>query len=114
MQTLITTTAPALGIVSTRSARVVRAEFEGGYSQRARRGPANIRREIEPEWRGIASAEMVAISDFLAARGGSEAFLWTPPGEATALKWSCKSWTVAELTRSTYTLSASFREEFDL
>lgn len=102
------------GSRSRYAARVVTAEFEGGYRQRATFGPNNVRRSEELTWEGLSNVEAAALIAFLAARGGSEAFFWTPPGEAAAVLWSCQEFERSEAGRNAATVTAAFTQEFDL
>jgi phage-related protein len=96
------------------SATVIVAEFEGGYRQRARPGPNGVRRRLSLEWPGMPEAEAETLLAFLKARGGAEAFFYTPPGESAAVLWTCASWSDAWVGRSARTVTAQFEEEFDL
>lgn len=67
-------------------------QFGNGYSQRAGDGINNI----EEKWGLVFSVrsnlDADKISDFLEARGGHEAFNWTPPG-GSSKKYLCELWT---------------------
>lgn len=111
----LTVREPRLAGQSTQhAASVVVAEFEGGYRQRARPGPNSVRRTLSLEWSGMPEAEAADLLAFLRARAGAEAFLYTPPGEAEAVLWTCASWSDVWAGRTARSVSASFVEEFDL
>jgi phage-related protein len=71
---------------------VARSRFGDGYEQRA---PAGLN-PLAQRWRVRFTAVEDAVADqivaFLRARGGVEAFDWTPPRGATALRFLCPRW----------------------
>ncbi len=96
------------------TASVIVAEFEGGYRQRARPGPNGVRRALSLEWPGMPDFEAAALLAFLKKRAGAEAFYYTPPGEASAVLWTCASWSDVWAGHAARSVSAQFSEEFDL
>lgn len=105
---------PVLGWSSSTRATVERVTFGDGYTQRARPGLNSLRRELEFEWKGAPKSVADAIDAFLRARGGAEAFLYTPPGWSGPVLFTCAEWRATEIGRDAVTLNAKFVEEFDL
>ena len=85
--------APSWTTARTTRARVLRAGFGDGYSQRAGDGLNSVVSSWSVVWNVLTSEEADYIDGFLAARGGHEAFSWTAPGEDQARLWTCESWT---------------------
>lgn len=90
--------------------RVLSQSYGDGYTQRMGDG---INRLL-PSWSLTftrSKAEYDAIVAFLRARGGVEAFTFTPPGEATARKVVCPKWTLTPYAGDggTFTVQATFQ-----
>ncbi len=95
--------------------RVLRADFGDGYSQRAVDGLNTARQEWQLQWTQLTKAQATQLKDFFIARGGAEAFNWTPPDEATARKWTSVGFDgPTPTTAARYSFSATLREEFDI
>jgi phage-related protein len=66
--------------------------FGDGYEQRT---PIGLNHDPEM-WSLVFDRKLGddvdGVYDFLKARGGHEAFYWTPPGEAVAKIYTCKTW----------------------
>lgn len=87
--------------------RIRSMRFGDGYEQRAADGiNANLARWAVT-FENRSDAEAQAIADFLAARGGVEAFDWAPPG-GSATKWLCRSW-----RRRFHGVASSIEGEFE-
>jgi len=96
--------------------KVLEAEFGDGYTQRAADGINHIRETWDVQWNNLDKVDAFIIIDFLKARGGWDAFYWTPPRQDVAKIWTCKQWTGPTPTPgdNLYNVKAVFREEFDL
>lgn len=94
-------------------ARALISNFGDGYRQRAGDGINTIEREIEVKFIGSYTNIAIYVT-FFKARDGYEAFTWTPPDEASSLKWTCQEWNVTGEEPGTSSLTATFRKEFDL
>ena len=107
---------PDAGSVSVvTEARTRRADFGDGYSQRSADGLNSIKRSVSLNWTLLETSEADTIIAFFEARGGHEAFLWTPPQETTQRKWVAASWTRESATApNRASLSVTFEEVFDL
>ena len=96
----------------TTNTRVLVQSFGDGYSQRAGDGINTTPDSWSVEFRG-SSTNVGAIKTTLETKAGHTYFTWTPPG-GSEQKWICKQWTYSLLGRSTYSLTATFEEVFDL
>ncbi len=106
---------PGLGTREADNLRVRRVVLGDGLSQRtadglnARQGNWNVKFDA------VSNATATTILDFFAARGGHEAFLWTPPGES-----SQKQFTTGPIKKTpikggqSITIDVLFVQEFDL
>lgn len=93
-------------------AKVLRADFGDGYSQRAADGINTVRDTYTLSWENITRTEAQTCDTFFRARGGYEAFWWTAPGQSQK-KWICSDWQVRHSTATLDSLSATFVEVFD-
>ncbi len=94
---------------------VLTAQFGDGYNQRTPDGINNIVATWQVQWDNLLDSDANSIDSFLIGKAGATAFLWTPPGESSALKWVCASWSRAPrdfVGRST--MQATFEQVFDL
>lgn len=94
--------------------RVLRAEFGDGYSQRARDGLNFSRRTVTLQWDALAAADADTIEAFFAERGGTEAFYYTLPLEATAYLWTAGEVRRGYVSADIVSLSVPLTQEFDL
>ena len=65
-------------------------------------------------WRNLTETDKDVIKDFLEARDGHEAFLYTVPGESLARTWTCMDWTITPVQKGYFDVVARFVEEFDV
>lgn len=89
------------------------AEFGSGYSQRSTFGINQDKKVWTLTWRNRSAADANTIEDFLEARGGHEAFDWSPPDETDTYKWICKSWTKTMPYSNLFDINATFEEVFE-
>ena len=105
---------PTVGTTQTVRPRVFVAQFGDGYSQRTAAG-LNAQPQIwTVSWSPVTQTHADTITNFLAARGGVQAFRWTPPGQTTQRVFVCREWTVTPRGAQLVDISASFVEVFDL
>jgi phage-related protein len=105
---------PTTSAQKSTEAKTLRAEFGDGYTQRVADGLNSVRDTYSVSWEDISRTDARLIDDFLRARGGFEAFLWTPPGATVSKKWICESWSVTNASTVLDSVSATFVEVFDL
>lgn len=95
--------------------RVRRVRFGDGLSQRVTDGLNAQTNDWDVIFDKLTNAQVTTLNSFFDALGGHEAFLWTPPGEA-----SQRQFTAAEFPRTpllggqNQTIRTRFTEEFDL
>lgn len=94
-------------------AKVDRAEFGDGYSQRSPMGLNSIRRAPTLHWDGLTLAQAQTLDAFFTDKAGAEAFYWTRPGESSAELFTCASWKGTP-QGAVWSFDATFTPEFDL
>ena len=68
-------------------------------------------RTFDPEFQNISETDADTIETFLDARAAANAsFDWTPPGESSASKFICLSWSKTIPYNNRASISASFQE----
>lgn len=85
-------TLPSQGTSGSVRPRVNKVSFGDGYEARAADGINAIVKSWPLTWKSIPEAERTALDDFLTARGGVEAFSWTPPNAVAAVAVKCEDW----------------------
>lgn len=100
---------------ATRSVRtnVRKIQFGDGYQQRVPEGMNAIAYDWNLRFSNRTVDEIDEIDTFLKARGGYEAFEWTPQREATARIFICEKWERSPTYGATDTLTAIFSEVFE-
>ncbi|MCZ4269022.1 phage tail protein [Rhodobacteraceae bacterium G21628-S1] len=105
------------GYSDEKAAKVRRAEFEGGYSQRSRMGPNSLGRTVPVQWE-VPDSIKAYIDGFFDDRGGAEAFQYQLPWDDTAKLWTAEKWTAVPIgkrgTETMWRLSATLQQEFDI
>ena len=101
------------GLSRSTKTRILTNNFGGGYRQRSGDGLNMIMREYDVEWIGL-NADINELVDHFEEREGYQDFTWTPPDDDTEYKWTCEEWTRIQLGKRASTLTAHFRQEFDL
>ncbi|WP_431854312.1 phage tail protein [Azospirillum sp.] len=102
---------PTVGTDIHPEIKLIKADFGDGYRQRAPDGLNHIRYLYQFVWEGPV-AEIDEILLFLHERGGTEAFLYTPPGESQAKTFVCQEWSKSRNTPLAK-LSVKFTQVFD-
>jgi len=101
---------PSYGLRKSSSPNVRQVQFGDGYSMRTVFGINQDLKFYNPTWNNISETDADTISTFLEARGGSESFEWTPPGESSSSKFICQSWSKSIPYLNRATIQASFQE----
>lgn len=104
------TPVPSFQAPRQRKPNVSRIQFGDGYEQRAAKGMNTIVDTWNLNFLNRTTEEADEIDDFLTARSGVEAFLWTAPGEDTAKLWVCDEWSRTLIAAGIYTIAATFRQ----
>ena len=100
---------PDTGAACDREPRVLSVKLGDGYEQRITDGINADLRKRGLTFSGRSLTEIDAISDFLAERGGAEAFYYTHPRDTQRL-YLCRSWSVREDSPVSGTVTATFEE----
>ena len=61
----------------------------------------------------VSETDADTIETFLDARGGTESFDYTPPGESSSMKFVCSTWNKTIPFNNRATIKATFREVFE-
>lgn len=104
---------PDFGARADYKPRVRVTSFGDGYEQRQAEG-INAQPQVWTlQWQNRDDDETASIKSFLASRAGVEAFDWTPPNEATAIRVVCREWQVATVRFNLNNTSATFTQVFE-
>lgn len=107
------TYAPDNTVPVTPKPRVRKITFGDGYEQRSGSGINLLPREWALTFNTRTKAERDLIVGFLDARGGIEAFDWTPPEAVASVKVVCDSWPDSRVRANIYNITATFRQVFE-
>lgn len=105
--------APSSGTTNKPEIKLLEAEFGEGYTQTTRAGMNHIRRTLSLTWEKMLPYQSKEIYDFLIARGGDEAFYYTPSGEKLRVKWTCKEFEET-WNNDGFIVTAVFKQDFNL
>lgn len=107
---------PSLSSSRDTETKVLRADFGDGFTQRAADGINNKVNEYNLIWRNIPMEDAQDIVDFLEARGGWESFDWLDIFQElpTTIKVVAEQWSRTPTSENLDTISATFRQVFDL
>ena len=103
---------PTYGTRKTNSPIVKTTQFGDGYQQRVQFG-LNQNPKVFSLTFNVSETDADTIETFLDARGGTESFDFTPPGETSSSKFICKSWTKSMPYNNRATINATFEEVFE-
>ena len=103
---------PTYGIQKTSQPNVRIAQFGSGYSQRTTFG-LNQNPKIYDLTFEVSETDADTIEDFLDARGGTENFDFTPPGESSSTKYICRNWSKSIPYLNRATIQATFEQVFE-
>lgn len=104
--------APNYDANADRQPTIKEAAFGDGYEQRQADGINALKEVWNLEFTNRSLTEGNAIDDFLKARGGVEAFYWTPPDGTQGL-YVCKQWNRSKRLGNVITISAQFKQVFE-
>ena len=113
LQTFTPPRPPQIGSSVQRSPRMRLAQFGDGYEQSTPDGLNADRQVWSLVWNALPHAEADLVDAFLEARGGAEAFWWTPNGASAAIKVKCRQWRREE-GQIVDRITATFRQDFSL
>jgi phage-related protein len=91
-----------------------RVQFLDGYEQRLAFGLNTLPQSYSLTFSNRDNTEADAIEAFLVARGGTEAFDWTPPQGGSAIKVVCdEPWERIPVAYNLNTINCRFRQVFE-
>lgn len=88
-------------------------KFGDGYTQRLKKGINTMPSMWIVNFQNRSETEATEVFNFFVARGGTEYFEWTPPGQSIAKKFVCQKWGRVVHNGGLYSISATFEEVFD-
>ena len=103
---------PTYGTRKTNSPIVKTTQFGDGYQQRVQFG-LNQNPKVFSLTFNVSETDADTIETLLDARGGTESFDFTPPGETSSSKFICRSWTKSMPYNNRATINATFEEVFE-
>ena len=89
------------------------AQFGSGYSQRTTFGINQNPKTWNLRWTASSNSNADAIEAFFDARGGIQAFEWTPIQDSTAYKWICREWQRTHVYADINEITATFEQVFE-
>jgi len=107
------TVTPDFGAKAAYKPRVRRVAFGDGYEQRQADGINTQPATWDLQFQNRTDTETATIIDFLEARGAVQAFDWTPPNEASAIRVVCREWSKSVDRANLNMVSAQFIEVFE-
>lgn len=100
------------GISAKHTPRVLKAQFGDGYAQRALDGLNAKESTWEVRFANRSTTEATAILDFLDARQGVEAFLFTPTGAEAPVKVIAVDWAEQAVSQFAISVKAKFERTY--
>lgn len=105
---------PSKAFTKDSKPRVNSIQFGDGYSQRILRGINTMDDSWKVSFIGQSLTVANNIVAFFTARGGSEYFLFTPPGEVVQYKVICPDWSVEYTSHISRNIIATFIRVYDI
>lgn len=104
---------PDFGAAAAYKPRVRVAQFGDGYQQRVGDGINTMQTTWPLTFAMRDDAERDLILAFLDARGGIEAFDWTPPFGGSAIRAVCREWNWTPEKYNLNTITATFERVYE-
>lgn len=101
------------GAVQNKKPRVSNIKFGDGYEQRVSYGINTNPQEWDLSFANRSEDESNEIDDFLTEHAGITSFEWTPPGQASALKFKCQEWVKVAQKGNFFSITAKFEQVFE-
>ena len=106
--------APSESTSVARAPAVLIAAYGDGYEQRLANGINPRRLEATVIWNALAAADALLISAVFETLGGVAPFTYTLPPDLVNRRWLCESWSETALGADAVTITAEWREVFDI
>lgn len=94
-------------------ARVLKANFGGGYVQRSGDGINSVIGNYNVVFENLRRSEAKTLVDFFRAQRGYKAFYFTVPGDPAPRLWTCEEWTRRHVGGIFDSVAATFMEVFN-
>lgn len=104
----IFTYTPDRNFTRSSNAQTYEAKFGDGYSQRTSFVLNNNKEEFRLSFKNRPNSEITNIMSFFETARGVDAFDWTPPGEATAIRVVATKWDKTYVTPDVSSVTATF------
>lgn len=104
---------PSIGFTKNTKPSINIAKFGDGYSQRAVSGINNMPGTWRLTFKDQPLDVVSAIEAFLIARGGTEAFYWTPTGDTQVTVICPEGWDIEYTSPISKTLTTTFNQVYD-
>ena len=106
---------PSYGGSQQNSPRTRVSQMGDGYELRVNVGLNQNPKQWKLSWKNISQSDADIISKFLNDRASDGAsFDWIPLDDTSSYKWVCDSWTKSLPYLNRATISATFRQVFDV
>lgn len=102
----------SLGSEISTQARVLKAQFGNGYTQRAGDGQNAVSSQYQITFQNLTRAEAQVILDFFKERAGYKSFYYQVSGEDEPRLWTCEQWSREHVTKMLDTIKCTFTEVF--
>ncbi|AHC30453.1 minor tail protein [Rhizobium phage vB_RleS_L338C] len=93
-------------------ARVLKANFGEGYTQRSGDGQNAVSATYSVSFNTLTRVEAKILLDFFAAQAGYKAFYYTIKGETDPRMWVCEEWSREQVTALLDNVKATWVEVF--
>ena len=103
---------PAYGTTKASQPITRTARFGSGYEQVGSLGINQNPKSFSLTY-NLSEAESDTVETFLDARGGTEKFTFTPPGESSNIKVRCRAWNKTMTTKGRVQLTTTFEQVFE-
>ncbi len=104
---------PDYAPVKAAKPEIQKIKFGDGYEQRYPKGINNNPKSWSLAFNQRSQEDADEIEAFLDARGGWEAFDWTPPDSETEIRVKCESWSKTMEKGNYYSISCTFEQVFE-
>lgn len=113
IQTLTPSHGPVFPYTQDHSPKVNNTTYGDGYIERSANGINHDPETLSLSWKPLSKEEADYIFDFLKERGGIEAFLWQPPDEDSPRKFFCPKYKRSKITAGNYSVTATFKQDYN-
>jgi phage-related protein len=112
--TFVPPVGPSQSTTQSRTPKIYLAEYGDGYEQRAAAGINTRRLSASVVWDGLVHTDANQIVSFFEARAGFEPFLYMLLPDTVTRRWVCSTIARSEIGPLGSSLSAEWREVFDI